>query len=400
MLHTDCWRPGDIICEMPSFELDELNINSFDWFNTNQISDKHCLLILSQLHLKLKFSRTGKTDADLMLLVIPEMVKPLSHAIIISEIHRKKVNQWELPEKKSLLGTFWTGDSPETIVYMTSIRAYHLKFFDKYPELGEQFSPSKFNNSTMTYLYCHSVEAGDVDTTMAIDYSKQARSHDDVNTSAGYIKLSNKDGTIDRVSINLFKRGHFGWQYNFMVNHVSKKLSIPQTLEERTKTIVDLSREFKPSELEEWASALMQINNQQTTTVQRIMKLDKNSLQQLIIKIYTGKMPSKDSCGQCLINPDCIFPQKTKCIGCPEFIPQFQVLREASNEFHRLILSLTTARNEANFRRDSRFLLNVLLLLDEALKAFGSGVVEAYLPLSARKSALRSISSKLRIKNT
>lgn len=396
MLLTDCWRPGDIICEMPNFDIEATGISSFDWFENNKLSEEQCALIITQLHLKIKFSDTGKTNADLILLVIPELEMPLSYALIISELHRRSIKEWEINQKKTLLGSFWTGDSDDTAKYLTSIRNAHLKFFEKYPLLGEEFSAKKLNSSTMTYLFFHLVENGDHDASIAVNFPQQARSHTDPSNTTPYIKLSNKDGPIDRVAVNLFKRGLFGWTYNFMVQYVTEGLCIAQSLEERSMTIDNLRNEMSLSELEQWAQLLSEIRDRKQTTVQRLMKLEKLELQQLIVRIYMGKMPSKDGYGQCLSYPECPFSQRSKCLGCHDFIPHFQILAEASNEFRRLIKSLTEANSEANLKRDSLFLINVLVILNEACTAFGKDKVNSYLPELERRASLQSISAKLR----
>lgn len=396
MLLTNCWRPSDVICELPNIDLDGTEISSFEWFNENRLTEQISRCIIDQLQLKLRYSQTGKTQSDLIFLVLPDMELPLAYSLILSELHRRKIPQRVLLEKRTLMGSFWTGNKPETILYFTKPRYAHLHFFDKYPVLGD-FSPQRLTNSTMTYLFFHVVENGDEDAALAIDFPKRGRSHQSENSTAVYIKTTNKDGTIDRVSLNLFKRGHFGWLYNFMVQYATGQVNMHQSLEERTYTIKNLSFEYSPIELEDWAKVLSEIKERKHNVIQQLMKLDKVAIQQLVLKIYSGLMPSKDNCGQCLEYPNCSNPQRKKCIGCNQFIPHYQILIEAVNEFRRLVSAIQIRESDALLIRDSNFLLHILLIIEEACIAFGEEKVNTFISEQDRIGLLFQISDRIKI---
>jgi predicted DNA-binding transcriptional regulator AlpA len=395
MLLTNAWRPSDIIFEMPNIDIEVINVKEFEWFKKNRLSKEQSQLILNQLYLKLNNAEVSKTKANLHFLVAPDMVQCLAYACVISELHRRSlsVNDTQFLKDYLLLGTFISGttENPNT----SGISSHH-KFFKNKSELTP-FSSKKLNNSTMTYLFLDISEDVNV-SELALEVPKWARSHEDANVTAGYIKLTNKDGTLDRVSINLFKRGHFGWLYNYMVQLAFSHSGIHQTLEERTKTIGKLKREYSPFQIEEWAKSLLDYKNRSESVVKRLYKMNKETLKEVVINIYTGQMPSRDGCGQCLSFPNCHFYNRKTCIGCTNFIPKLQqVMIEAREEFYRLVESIKACTTGTILKRDTMFLFNILLLFNEAAEAFGNNTVNGFISAEERKILLFSIAEKLEL---
>jgi predicted DNA-binding transcriptional regulator AlpA len=395
MLLTNAWRPSDIIFEMPHIDIEVINVLEFDWFKKNRLSQEQCQLIINQLYLKLNNAEVSKTKADLHFLVAPDMVKCLAYACVISELHCRSLQDDDMLYEKErlLLGTFVLGVTETPI---TSGTTTHKKFFKDKPELTP-FSSRKLNNSTMTYLFLD-ISEDEEESELALEVTKWTRSHEDINVTAGYIKLTNRDGTLERVSINLFKRGHFGWLYNYMVQLAFSNSGIHQTLEERTKTIAELKKEYSPVQLESWAKTLLDYRNRKESVVKRLYKMNRKQLKEIVIKIYKGQIPSRDGCGQCLSFPDCHFAHRRTCIGCVNFIPQLQqVLIEAKEEFYRLIDSLKNSYTDAILKRDTTFLFNILLLFNEAAETFGNDTVNGFLPAEERKTAVYSVAEKLKL---
>lgn len=394
ILLNNAWRPSDIIFEMPHIDIEVINILETDWFNENRLTPEQCQMVINQLYLKLNSAKVSKTGANLHFLVAPDMVKCLAYACVISELHYRLIQNDILFESEHLLlGTFVKGITASP---STSGTDSHKKFFKDQPDFLP-FSSKKLHNSTMTYLFLDITE-DDEGSELALETIQWTRSHEDINVTAGYVKLTNKDGSLERVSINLFRRGHFGWLYNYMVKLAFGNLGVHQTLEERTRTIVGLRNEYSPIQLEEWAKSLLNYKNGTESIIKRLYKMSKEQLKKIIFNLYRGQMPSRDGCGQCLSFPDCPFTHRKSCIGCVDFIPQLQqVLIEAKEEFYRLIESLKHANTETILKRDTMFLFNVLLLFNEAADTFGNDIVDGFLPVEERKSKLFSIAERLQL---
>lgn len=397
MLLTNAWRPSDIIFEMPRLDIDVIGIDSLDWFQQHKLALQECHMIVNQLYLKLRDVNVSKTNATLHFLVAPDMIECLATACVISELHCRTLDSSILEDKQRLLGTFITGSQPDSIYVQTSGQLAHMRFLEADPKL-QPFSSRKLNNSTMTYLFFDITEDNQDNAELAIEIPKWTRSHEDVNSTAVYIKVTNRDGSLDRVAINLFRRGHFGWLYNYMVRLACNEQGHIQKLEERTTSIQALRAEYTPLQLEGWAKSLIHQKQGRQTVIQRLSKMQRDTLQRLVIDIYKGKMPSRDGCGQCLHFPGCKYPQRKTCIGCSEFIPRIQeVMFEAKREFFRLIESIKTSHSETIIQRDSLFLLNILILFQEAAKTFGVETLDGFIPADQRKEAMYSIADKIKI---
>ncbi|MEK4881789.1 MULTISPECIES: helix-turn-helix domain-containing protein [Paenibacillus] len=386
LLLTDMWRATDLFYEFPRIDIDILNISDCAWFQTKKMNENQVHLVIEQLRLSLNFANVGKTGAELLFLMIPELEEAIATAAVICELHSRDLPTSNVVQKGFLLGTFFEGITPEKLKTSSSGRAVHMKYFATDELLKRtKFSSHKLCKSTMTYVYFYvseQGEAGDIDTRNQADkILTKGRSHQQENSVIPYVAFSNKDGSMDNVSINLFRRGHFGWLYNTMVSHVESSLSIQQSMEKRTESIEGLRDEFSLRELEDWAEGLLQNKKNKEFVVRRLMKMSREELIQEVVKIYRCEKPSRDGLGQCFVFPDCHFPERSSCIGCPEFIPQYQLLKEAQSEFLRLTDSIRNNISESLRLRDSMFLYRLYIVIGEAVKEFGSEKVNAYISL-------------------
>lgn len=395
MLLSNAWRPSDIIFEMPHIDLTLINISGLDWFEENSLSVEQCQLIINQLHMRLNQSRASKSNALLNFLVPPDMIEVIATSSVISELHCQSINKSHVRDKNLLLGSFISGRTDRTANAHTTGKKSHLKFFGDNKELLP-FGSRKLNNSTMTYLYFEITENVIDSPELALELPKWTRSHKEIESTAIYVKATNKDGSIDRVSINLFKRGHFGWLYNLLIQMAFTKSNSHQNMEERTNSIESLRKDYTPIEIEAWAKSMIESRSKRNETINHIYKMHPDELKIFLAKIFTCKMPSRDGNGQCIVYPDCRYPQRKTCIGCENFIPQFQyVMLEAASEFHRLVSSIREVQSKILLKRDSFYFLNLLLLFNEAAMAFGKEALDGFISKEDRESAIREISDKL-----
>ncbi|MEK4107383.1 helix-turn-helix domain-containing protein [Paenibacillus sp. FSL R10-2791] len=402
LLLTDMWRATDLFYEIPRIDIDILNIPDSAWFRTKKLNQNQVRLVIEQLRLSLNFANVGKTGAELLFLMIPELEESIATAAVICELHSRDVPSGNVVQKSFLLGTFFEGITPEKLKTSSSGRATHMKYFATDELLKRtKFSSHKLCKSTMTYVYFYvseKGEAGDIDTrNQAEKLLSQGRSHQHGNSVIPYVVFSNNDGSMDTVSINLFRRGHFGWLYNTMISHVESSLSIQQSMERRTESIEELRDEFSLRELETWAEGILQNKKNKEFVVRRLMKMSRDELIEEVVKIYKCEKPSRDGLGQCFAFPDCRFPEKSSCIGCPEFIPQYQLLKEAHSEFLRLTENIRNNMSEALRLRDSMFLYRLYIIIGEAVNAFGSEKVNAYIPLETISNAWHEVKQYLEI---
>lgn len=385
---TDAWRASDIVFNMPKIDISSIQVDSFDWFKTNVLSITQCQKVINQLYLHFRSIRTSKTTTFVTFLVEPELVEPLSTALIISELHRQK------EAKSFLLESFFNGER-KTVA--TSGKARHQDFFKFNPSL-EPFKSLKFNNSTLTYFFYSIADEDGNDSDVALELTQRVRSHSRAETTAIYVQATNKDGSLNQVSSNLFRRGHFGWLYNYLILLASEKVDVVRTMEEKTEAILTLRNQLgSPNQTERWAQFLLQIKQKRNSVMTRLSKLSKESLIEMLIKIFEGEMPSKTENAQCITHPICEYQRLNSCYSCPNIISKNYLFIELGGEFDRLINSIETTQYDAIRKKDSYFLLNLLLLLDEGIKFFGEDYINAYIKIQHVRDKLSQLADKIYI---
>ncbi|GED30247.1 helix-turn-helix transcriptional regulator [Brevibacillus centrosporus] len=408
LLLTDFIRGHDLIAHTPNIHLEELNIPSLNWFVENTLSETQSQLVIRQLYLHYRHKRSSKTDELLTFIVAPDLAYPLSLALVISEFHRR------MEGRNFLLDTFYQG------VYnkiTTHAKIRHKRFLKSCPSLSDfKFSSRKMNRTVSTYLFFSITEGDEYDSELALHLTQTARSHKAPDTTSVYIQSTNKDGTINRVSFNLFKRGHFGWLFNYLILYASQNKQLNSTLEERTKLIEQIRQEVSPSSLESVAKF---INNYLTSTpiqnnssvqnllsgiyekrrsaVSKLADFSTDEINDILGKLACGEMPSKNEHAQCLVYPDCAYPRLTNCYSCEYILPRNLLLIQLKEDLDRLIDNIQSTDNEFMIRKETKFLLHTLLVWKEARIAYGEDYVRAYLSPTSTWSKLEEIAHKLQL---
>ncbi|BCD05099.1 MULTISPECIES: helix-turn-helix domain-containing protein [Bacillus cereus group] len=251
ILLTNNWRGIDTVHEFPSIELDSIRADKLSWFKTNKLTMEESQSIINQLYIKLRNAVANKVSVLYNFYVSPNLIESLAHSLVISELHKRNIqNHTALPENSRILGTFFFGK--KIVSARVSGKDQHLNFFNPAPQLKD-FDCLVMNRSTMTYLFYSILEEDGEDADLALEITKNTRSHKNSDTTAIYIQAKNKDGSINRVSVNLLNRGMFGWLYNYILLRFKEDIQNGQTIEERTDTIKELRNSISPIELEKWA---------------------------------------------------------------------------------------------------------------------------------------------------
>ncbi len=383
LLHlTDVWRKTDFVKKIPQVNIERFGIYQLSWFRENKLTSQQCQQIVNEMYQKLRPEVTNKTGSHLTFLVEPTLIECVAHGVAISEIHRKISN------REDLMYTFLPRNGARV-----NVTRNHYRFFDDEPEL-KTFRNQKMSRSTLTYFHYHTVEDDADNADIAVAFPKLIRSHDYESTTATYIKAMNRDSSINRVSSNLFKRGHFGWLYNYMIIAAIEGTSKVHTMEQRTNVINDMRNEIAPRDLEEWAIFLKEQSSRKQTVINQLSKMKKEELVGLVRSIFMQEMPAKTKPGQCMVYPNCIYTKRNKCFGCEYFIPQYYVLIEAANEFKRLTKSMNEAKYEATFLRDKRLLLTTLMIFSEAKAIYPHNLLEGFISSRERKEGIDMIRTK------
>ncbi|MBT2734724.1 helix-turn-helix domain-containing protein [Bacillus sp. ISL-7] len=377
MLLTNIWRGNDIIWEMPEVDIDSINVTSFNFFKSSTLSTTQVQTVINDMYLKLEGSVASKNKAELRFYVDPTLDVCFATALVISEIHRRKY-KGKQKHKSLLLGSFLLGYRGQAID--TTGSDDHLKFFGKETSLMN-FKSLVMNRSTALYLFHHILEEDGEDSDQALEMVKKSRSHKKSETTAIYVESKNRDGSINRVSLTLFRRGHFGWLYNSIVKLATQDDSKNHNLEKRTELIRKIRESKTPLEIEKWSGFLLDHSRiMYESTIMKLIKMPKNDLLYLLYKIFRGEMPSKEREGQCLTYPACEFKQRKSCFGCFNFIPQQMVLIEAANQLRSRVKKLRDSHMYDAIRiRESMFIDNLLFILSEAKQFLGKEKLNAFI---------------------
>ncbi|WP_110927713.1 helix-turn-helix domain-containing protein [Bacillus massiliglaciei] len=409
LLLTDFIRGQDLITNTPNIDIESLSINTIDWFLENDLSDFQTQLIINQLYIHFRHKRTSKTDELLTFVVAPDLIYPLATSLVISEFHRK------MDGSEMLLNTFFQG---KYNVIKTEGKIRHKKFFNSVSEFKEfHFSSQKMNNSVGTYLFYSITEEDGYDGELALHLTQTARSHKSPETTSVYIQATNKDGSINRVSYNLFRRGHFGWLYNYLILYASQYNQINNTMEERTKLIENIRQEMSPTALENLSKfienylTLVPLNNKaknmddyltdiyqkRQSVISKLIDYSYDEIKEIIIKLSKGRMPSKNEHAQCFVHPNCKYPQLANCYSCEYVIPQNLLLIQLTEELNRLLDNIESYTNELLIMKDTKFLLHCLLIWKEARLTHGEETVNAFIPTEETWRRIENLAHKLHI---
>jgi hypothetical protein len=389
---TNNWRANDIIYQMPNITVENIGVTNLEWFESNKLNTTQAQMIANEVYLFFQNKIANKNQTLLRFYLDPTLLLSFATAMVLCELHSRLPMKSIRKHRGQLLGTFISGKKNE---YTTSTgQRINQYFFGNDPEL-RNFSSLVMNRSTMVYFFHNIVEGSNTDTDVALELTQITRSHLKKDTTAIYVESSNQDGSINRVSINLFNRGHFGWLYNYIINLVMNFTSRTQSLEERTIQIRNFKNEYTPLRLENWSEYILQQNKKEVSLVAKLSQFSEQQLIDLLYKLFKGEMPSKHREGQCLIFPDCENPNRKTCFGCGFFIPKEFLLIEAVSELKKRVVILRNSTLEAVRIRESKIINSILLILSEANKYLGKEKLNSFITRSELNELVDEISDML-----
>lgn len=408
LLCCDFIRGSDLVLNTPSLNLKELDIQELDFYSNNfKLNEYQVQIVIKTLYLSFRNKRASKTGELLTFLVPSNLEMPLAYALVLSERLREN--------KTCQLETFIAAGKYRKI--KTQGGMTHLKFFNEYKKFeGFRFSSLIMNRSLATYLYGSVTEGDAFDSELALTLAQNARSHKNEDTTKTYIQLMNKDGSIGRVAINIFRRGNFGWLYEQLLRFTYTDSYKNLNLEDRTTIIEEIKEHISLKETESIAAyvskyltpaiieeidngSVVEVMNaiyeKRLKVIHQVMRLNKQQLHDLFSELSTHSMPSKIEHAQCLVFPNCAYPALMNCMYCEYVLPQNLILIQLNQELLRLLTSIQESDNVNLLKRQSRFLLQCLLILSEAKDTFGRSYVKAYVDVNQINDLLKRYAYKI-----
>ncbi|MDO4926575.1 MAG: hypothetical protein Q3980_13080 [Turicibacter sp.] len=357
------WRSSDFL-ETPGLDFldnsgntgfDDLDIDkySLDWFKNNDFKLSDGQIIINSVKKFVEDRETRKTGARKHFIVPIHYVIPVSIAFIITEQHRRASNSSTL----------------------FSIEKIELKSLKEY--LGEEmagFSSRKANRSLISYLFN---EANESENYSSIAYSMGSylRSHkpnmyQKAETTSQYIYALSKDGDINTISSQLFRRGVFGWLYKVMIDLAYSEEY--ETLTEMTTAIETLQKDLSASGIENISRFLTYELDSRRSVLNELVTAPKDKLKELIHQLILGNLSSKERNIYCIKPEKCPFTTQNSCKGCRYSIPTNYSLLAISDELFVLFdkLSLVEDDDNVNRRKYTFQITRLMMVLREAKTEF------------------------------
>ena len=377
----NAWRPSDIIKNLPHIDIEEIGITTFSSLSKQKLSFTQAQTIINQIYNKIEKFYVSKTGALGQFLCNRDMIIPTATVLILAELHRRK-NRDEF-----LLQTFI---GPKTI--RPPDKELLQKFFQHEPELIN-FQSRKMSRSLLTHYFDFIVKFGE-DSELSYDLARNMRSHMDktMNSTATYIQSINTDGSLDKVSLNLFKRGHFGWLYNYIIElSLTKDNDKKQTLDSKTAMIQLLEEEYTPIQLEGISHFLIRQQQEKESIALKLATIPQEELQKKLQLILRGEMPARMEHAQCFIHGNCIKLGAVSCIDCYYVIPKVYVLFSIELELIKLIESIKNSAHQSTRIRDTHLLFKILELLKQANNELGKDYVKTFIDTHTIKKKIQEI---------
>lgn len=245
----------------------------------------------------------------------------------------------------------------------------------------------------MTYFF-HSVVEGKGNAIIALEMTKNKRSHRNANTTSIYIKTSNQDGPLDKVSLNLFKRGNFGWLYNLLLDSIYDDYK-EKKMEEKTSLIEKYSDYFHPVVVENMTSFLIHQQQKKQSLALELAMMDKEVIKAKLQKINNGQFPSRTENAQCFKYEDGCSTPTALCATCHFIIPQNYILVSIQQQIDELIREFHLLEEyQVNERiKLTNILFKVMDLIKQAVEEFGKEYVSTFIDLKI-KDKLNEIKHK------
>ncbi|OBA06007.1 hypothetical protein A9P44_03555 [Paenibacillus polymyxa] len=378
---TNAWRSSDII-NFPRVDFSNVPQEYINSIYTDGITFTDAQVITNIVSEQWERFVSNKKNVLNKFLVNIDAIQTASTILLAIESHRRKQNY----DGKFLLPLLQQKNS--------SISLY-IKNFLKADDTLRPFSSRVANRSLMTYFF-HSITRGPNNGDVAHLLAQRLRRHMSQDTISQYVMNTNEDEYLDDTSYNLFRRGHFGWLYNSLVEIVINKKDIELTSQEKTTIIESYQELYSPSRIEEISAYFLEHQNKNQSVSMEIALLPDDELKNRLYSIYKGSMPSKEENSQCFYSENCKNPTGN-CKACPYIIPRTHLLTSLRMDLDEIISQIQELKEHDIYERirKTHILYKLLNLISQAIKSFNKEYVESFIPLKPLQSKLEGINDMI-----
>lgn len=371
LLHLNlAWRKSDFY-QLVSPNIDLISIKSFTWFDNNELSLESSQKLINDFRLKNSFIKAQKNHIKVKIIVT--LLQSTATALVICELHRKKLNI----------------ESPK--IFNHRIDAFYLgKVLER---VNVNFMSRKLNKSLLTYSFVSAVNSGDK-SALAYDLQSNARSHKNYidcsnEVTKVYLATTNTDGDYTVLSKHLFERGFFGWQLDMMLNLLFK--GDQYSLNDKTIAIKELDSIMSPQLVEGVSQFVYTQYQQMEQLLQELLVMDKEEIIRRLELIAKEKSPSLIDHSQCFKGIDnCPNKFVKSCLGCKYLLPTnylLEILRVRLEEIIE-VLEQTSCTEKIKCIKYTHLLFQGVTLLQQFKVHFDKideGYIKSFIDLKSLK---------------
>lgn len=353
LLHLNlAWRKSDFY-QLVAPNIDLISINSFEFFNDNDLSLESSQKLINDFRLKNKNIKAQKNHLKVKIIII--LLQAIATALVICELHRKKLNIKSNKVFNHRIDAFYLGKVLESV---------NVKFMSR-----------KLNKSLLTYSFVTAVNAGGK-SVLAYDLQSHARSHKNYidcsnEVTKVYLATTNTDGDYTILSKHLFERGFFGWQLDMMLNLLFK--GEQYSLNDKTIAIRELDSTMSPKLVEGISQFVYTQYKQMEQLLQELLVMNKEEIIRKLELIAKEKSPSLIEHSQCFKGIDnCPNKQVKSCFGCKYLLPTNYLLEILKVRLEGIIevLEETSCAEETECIKYTHLLFQGVTLLQQFKKHF------------------------------
>ena len=376
MHFTNAWRAEDILYYPLSNISSILSIDK-EYLKSISLEEAQSVINLVRDIQRFDINKTGALNK---FFVTRDLVRPIAVLISILEKHSSDSDGYLL-------------------LPLLNKKTINKKLLDKFLKYEEtklpHFKSQTANRSLLTYFF-HSTLERENNADVANVLGSRLRGHQSKDTLKNYVMSCNNDGLIDDVSFNLFKRGHFGWLYNSLIDIVVEGKKTGLTTKEKTEIIRKYQELYTPNNIEIISRFFLEQQSKLESIALEIASMPNDTLENILDKVFKGLMPSRDNVGQCIYSKNCKSP-KGSCNSCFYIIPKIYLLYSLRDELQRAIERLRNAKEYETLERirTTSILFKLMGLLNQASVEFGKEYVNSFIDLTELRTSLNTVNNKL-----
>lgn len=358
LLHlNNAWRHRDI-CNIKMINISFLNINSLEKFINRELTNDEVNKIINLLLTKEYI--VSKTKAINNFFISDDIKVAVANAYVICHL----INQHCYPTLDNLINF----NNKQNNFLDTHNNSFFKDFSKEF-----KFKNRKMNRTLLTIMYTLLNKEGH--SGAALNIAQRLRSHKSVESTNVYIKIPDED--INKLSINLFNRGIFGYIPKILSEIV---FGSTNDLIKETNNILKLKLVFKDIyNIEATSGFLNSVLKQKKSIIQLFINQGSKVAFETLNKLQKNFLPGKDKNFQCIVSEKGCLNTGLDCKNCVYSVPNFYATANIVSSVTNTLEQFKNNFNNTSFEIEKIKQVNLLFMeldiLDDVINKLGEDVV-------------------------